>query len=241
MIERLSRRNLVVAAAIGLAALGSWAGLASAAGPPSPVTLRAIGSSPQAAATQPSVGVGATPITQPLIVVSFAGGRATVLGGSAVSGPGSGGSASDTARTASIPISAALCSVDFTTARFTNVVHKSVRVRWFGGIGCSRRLELFGEAFLAESATVFDGYGNYYRSVASSASSGNANTIVPRPNPSLYVWYATNIYFQERPSRGVIAVVPSANQQLSAATACRVVKGSPYGFGVHCDIYSQRF
>ncbi|MGO9971833.1 MAG: hypothetical protein ACLP01_03180 [Solirubrobacteraceae bacterium] len=240
MIHRLSRRKLVAAAAVavGLASLGSWAGLASAAGPPSPSTLRAIGSSPQAAATQPRVGLGATPITQPLIVVSFAGGRATVLGGSAVSGSGS---ASDAAHAASIPISAALCSVDFTTAKFTQVVHKSVRVRWFGGIGCSRRLELFGEAFLAESATVFDGHGNYYKTVASSAVSGNANTVVPRPNPSLYIWYATNVYFQERPSRGVIAVVPSANQQLNAATSCKVVKSSSYGFGVHCDIYSQRF
>ncbi|MGO9754240.1 MAG: hypothetical protein ACLP8S_17120 [Solirubrobacteraceae bacterium] len=236
MSQRLSRTSLVASAATGVAALGCWSGLASAAGPPSPSQLRAIGSSSQAAATQPRFGLGATPLTQPLIVVSFAGGRATVLGGSAV-----GGSGSTAARTASIPISAALCSVDFTTAKFVNVVHKSARVRWFGGIGCSRRMELFGEAFLAESASVFDGSGKYYKAVTSSASSGNAGTIVPRANPSLYVWHATNVYFQERPSRGVIAVVPSANQQINAATTCKVVNSSSYGFGVHCDIYSQRF
>lgn len=236
MSQRRLRTSVVMSVAIGLAALGSWAGLASAAGPPSPSQLRAIGSSPQAARTQPRVGVGATPITQPLIVVSFAGSRATVLGGSAVPA-----SASDLARTASIPISAALCSVDFTTDAFTYIVNKSVRVRWFGGIGCSRRLELFGQAFLAESATKFDGTGNYYKAVTGSASSGSARTIVAGAKPSLYIWHATNIYFQERPSRGVIAVVPSADQKINAATTCKVVKSSSYGFGVHCDIYSQRF
>ncbi len=236
MTRRLSRRGLVASAAIAVAALGCWSGLASAAGPPSASQLRAIGSSPQAARTQPFVGLGAAPLTEPLIVVSFSGNRATVLGGSAV-----GASATGVAHAAGIPISAALCSVNLTTAKFTYVVHRSVRVRWFGGIGCSRRLALFGQAFLAESASIFDGSGNYYKAVTASASSGRASTIIAKPNPSLYVWYATNIYFQERPSRGVIAVVPSAGQPINAATTCKVVSLPSYGFGVHCDVYSERF
>ncbi len=114
-------------------------------------------------------------------------------------------------------------------------------VRWFGGIGCSRHLVLFGQAFLAESASKFDGSGNFYKGQLMSASSGRANTVIRKSNPSLYIWSATNIYFQERPSRGVIAVLPSPGQQINAATTCEVVKSTSYGFGVHCDLYSQRF
>jgi len=39
----------------------------------------------------------------------------------------------------------------------------------------------------------------------------------------------------------VIAVSPSPGQQINAATTCKVVKSSSFGFGVHCDLYSQRF
>jgi hypothetical protein len=170
-------------------------------------------------------------------VVSFANNRATVLGGSAV--PSSSGTRS--ARTANIPISAALCSVNFTTHAVRNPGGGSVNIRWFGGIGCSRHMELFGQAFLAQSASTFNGTGNFYKGQLQSASSGQPNTLVRASNPSVYIWHATNIYFQEKPSRGVIAVVPSAGQQINAATTCKVVKSSSFGFGVHCDLYSQRF
>lgn len=229
-----SRRRLVAFAAFGLAALGGGSGLASAASSPTPSQLKAIGSSAKAAHTQPFVGLGSAPFTQPLIVISFARNRAVVLGGSAV-----GTHASDVARAANIPISAAECFVNFTnrTSRAAN----GVSVRWFGGIGCSRHVVLFGQAFLAESASRFEGSGNHYAGQLKTASSGKSNTIVRKSNPSLYVWSATNVYFQERPSRGVIAVLPNAGQQVNAATTCKVVKSSSYGFGVHCDLYSQRF
>jgi hypothetical protein len=219
-----------------VAGLVGWAGLASAAPPPSPSQLKAIGSPSAAAKTQPLAGLGATPITQPLIVVSFAGSRATILGGSAVST-----TATQRARLASIPISAGSCSVNFTNVKTPATNRRSVTVRWFGGIACNRSSILFGRAFLAQSATNYAAYGNYYSVQRTSASSGNANTVVGGSNPSLYIWHATNIFFQEHPSRGVIAVVPSPGQQVNAATSCRVARSVKYGFGVHCDIYSQRF
>jgi hypothetical protein len=228
-------KGVLALVACGLAALAAWSGLASAASPPSPSQLRKIGSSPQAAGTEPLVGLGATPFTQPLIVISFATGRASVLGGSAVKSLGS------IAHAANVPISAVLCSVNFTTRKTRFSGGKSVSVRWFGGIGCTRHMELFGQAFLAQSAKIFNGSGNFYKGQLASVTSGQANTIVNNSNPSLYVWHATNIYFQEKPSRGVIAVSPSPGQQINAASTCKVVKDPSFGFGVHCDLYSQRF
>jgi hypothetical protein len=231
-----SRKRLAAFAAFGLAALGGWSGLASAASPPTPSQLRAIGSSSKAARTEPLVGLGATPFTQPLIVVSFANNRASVLGGSAI---GAGAPRADIA--ANVPISAVECFVNFTTRKIRAANRSSVSVRWFGGIACSRHVALFGQAFLAESHSVFDGTGNFYKGQLKSASSGRSNTIIRKSDPSLYVWSATNIFFQERPSRGVIAILPAAGQAVNAATACRVAKSSSFGFGVHCDLYSQRF
>jgi hypothetical protein len=229
----VSRKRAAATAACALTGVVGWAGLASAAGPPSPSQLRKIGSPPSAAKKQPLVGLGSSPFTQPLIVVSFANGRATVLGGSAVS------STSVRSRIANVPISAALCNVNFTN--HVASAGGSVSVRWFGGISCTRHLALFGQAFLAESASKFDGSGNFYNGQLQSASSGQANTVIHESNPSLYIWHATNIYFQEKPSRGVIAVLPSPNQQINAATTCKVASNPKYGFGVHCDLYSQRF
>lgn len=228
-----SKRRVGAIVAFGLTALGAWTGLAAAAGPPSPSQLRKLGSAPKAARTQPLIGLGATPFTQPLIVVSFANGRATVLGGSTV------GSSSARARVSNIPISAAQCSVNFTT-RATRV-GSSTSARWFGGISCTRTMALSGQAFLAESASKFDGSGNFYNGQLQSATSGQANTVIHESNPSLYIWHATNIYFQEKPARGVIAVLPSPGQQINAATTCKVATSARYGIGVHCDIYSQRF
>ncbi len=231
-----SRRRLCACAAFGLAALGAWSGLASAAGPPTPSQLRAIGSRSKAEQTEPLVGLGSAPFTQPLIVVSFANNKATVLGGSAI-----GSGAARDARTANIPISAVLCSVNFTTRKTRNSSGRSVTVRWFGGIACTRHVVLFGQAFLAQSHTNFAGSGNYYNGQLMSASSGRPSTVIAAPNPSVYVWHATNVYFQEKPARGVIAILPSAGQQINAATTCSVAKSTTYGFGVHCDLYSQRF
>ena len=227
------RRVLSLSAAIALATVGGWSAIASAAGPPTRKQLHAIGSTRKAARTQPFVGLGAAPLTQPLIAVSFSGSKAVVLGGSAIP--------SLTAhRAANIPISATQCSVNFTD-RKARVNAKTVSVRWFAGISCTRRVFLFGQAFLAQSASRFSGSGSFYTGVRSSAASGRSRTVIGAPNPSVYIWHATNIYFQERPSRGVIVVTPSPGLQINAATACKVAKSPRYGFGVHCDLYSQRF
>ena len=132
------------------------------------------------------------------------------------------------------------CSVNFTT-KTTRINSSSVSARWFSGVGCSRNVELFGQAFLAESASKFDGMGNYYKGNMKTASSGRSSTTIKEKNPSLYIYSATNIYFPEKPSRGVIVVVPSANQPINSATRCGVVTSSSWGFGVHCDMYTNRF
>ena len=229
-----SAKRFAALAAVGLASLGVGSGLASAAKPPSSGQLRAVGSSSKAARTQPRPGLRAVPGNQPLIAVAFAGGRATVLGGSAV------GPARDV-RSSNLPISYTQCFVNFTTGTTRTSTGKAVRVRWFSGIGCSRPVELFGQAWLAESARKFDGTGNFYKGVMKSASSGQANTIVNATNPSLYVWSATNVYFQEHPARGLIVISPSPGQQINPSTACKVVTSPSFGFGVHCDLYTQRF
>lgn len=231
-----SRRRLSALVALGLAALGAWSGLASAASPPTPHQLKAIGSSSKAEQAEPLVGLGSAPATEPLIVISFVNNRGTVLGGSAV-----GSGATRDARTANIPISAVQCAVNFTTHKTQAANRRSVTVRWFGGIACSRHVVLYGQAFLAQSHINFSGAGKFYSGQLISATSGQANTFVPSPNPSLYVWHATNIYFQEKPARGVIAVLPAAGQQINPATTCGLAKNSKYGLGVHCDVYSQRF
>jgi hypothetical protein len=228
------KRRLAATTACGVAALTAWSGLASAASPPSSSQLRKIGSSPKAARTQPRKGLGATQSTQPLIVVSFANGRASVLGGSAV--PAS----SVKAHKSNVPISATTCSVNFTT-QATKISGGSTNARWFGGISCNQKVQLFGQAYLAKSATKFDGKGNYYNGQLSSASSGQKSTIIKESNPSLYVWHATNIYFPQKPARGVIVVMPSNSAQINAATTCKVATNSSFGIGVHCDLYSNRF
>ena len=39
--------------------------------------------------------------------------------------------------------------------------------KWFSGISCSQKMFMFGEAFLAESATKFDGSGGYFTALRS--------------------------------------------------------------------------
>ncbi len=230
-----STSRLTVFAVSALAALAAGTALASAAGPPSSHRLHTIGSSGGASRTQPHTGFGDTLIPEPLIVVSFSGNRATILGGSTVSS-----SRSRRARVSDIPISAVSCNVNFTTRKRSAPNGRSA-VRWFGGIGCNRSMYMFGEGFLAQSAHVFDSYGPYYKGTMRTASSGRSNTVINAPNPSVYVWHAVNVYFREKPSRGVIVIQPSPGQSINAASGCKVVKSSTYGYGVHCDLYSDRF
>jgi hypothetical protein len=93
---------------------------------------------------------------------------------------------------ANIPISAVQCGVNFTTMKTRATNRRSVTVRWFSDIGCTRSVVLFGQAFLAESASTFDGAGNYYKGQFQTAASGRSNTVIRKPSPSVYVWAATN-------------------------------------------------
>jgi hypothetical protein len=230
-----TKRRVAAFTACALALSMASAGLATASNKPSAKQLRKLGSSPRAARTVPKRGLHATLGQEPLIVVSFVNGKATVIGGSAVP------SSIKRARTAAnIPVSAVSCNVNFTTQK-TSIGGGKTSARWFGGIGCNRTVQLTGQAFLAESATKFDGKGNFYNAQSQSAKSGQSNTIINAANPSLYVWHATNIYFPEKPANGVIVVQPDANQSINAATACKVVTSSSLGVGVHCDVYSNRF
>jgi hypothetical protein len=229
-----TKRRVAAFTGCALAISMASAGLATASNKPSARQLRKLGSSSKAARTQPKRGVHATLGQEPLIAVSFVNGKATIVGGSAVPN-------SKRARAAAnIPVSAVTCQVNFTTKK-TSIGGGKTSANWFGGISCNRAVQLTGQAFLAESSTKFDGKGNYYNGQASSASSGQKNTIINQANPSLYVWHATNIYFPEKPANGVIVVQPSANQSINGATACNVATSSSFGLGVHCDIYSNRF
>jgi hypothetical protein len=100
---------------------------------------------------------------------------------------------------------------------------------------------MFGEAFLAESATKFDGSGGYFKANKSSELSGHSNTTISEAHPSLYIWSAINVFFPQKPSRGVIVILPKGNQPINSASSCKVTTTISNGVGVHCDLYTQRF
>ena len=233
-MRAFSRRRGAALAGFTMALVLSGSSLAAAAGPPSSKTLKKIGSSSKAARAQPKTGLGATLGASPLVAISFSGNKATVLGGSAVSGTTS------KARLANIPISAAQCLVNFTT-QATSVAGNKTSAKWFSGISCSQKMFMFGEAFLAESATKFDGSGPYFSGNAFSDVSGRSNTTISEPHPSLYIWSAINVFFPTKPSRGVIVILPKGNQPINSATTCKVTSTTSNGVGVHCDLYTQRF
>jgi len=234
-VRALSRRRGAALAGFTMALVVSGSSLAVAAGPPSSNTLKKIGSSSKAVRTQPKSGLGATLGASPLVAISFNGSKATVLGGSAVSG-----TSSKRARLSNIPISAAQCLVNF-TKQATSVSGGKTTAKWFSGISCSQKMFMFGEAFLAESASKFDGSGGYFTGNAFSDLSGHSNTTITEPHPSLYIWSAINVFFTQKPSRGVIVILPKGNQPINSATSCKVTSTTSNGIGVHCDLYTSRF
>ncbi len=234
-MRALSRRRGAALAGFTMALVVSGSSLAAAAGPPSSATLKKIGSSSKAVRTQPKSGLGATLNASPLVAISFNGNKATVLGGSAVPS-----TSSKRARLSNVPISAAQCLVNFTT-QATPVSGNKTSAKWFSGISCSQKMFMFGEAFLAESATKFDGSGGYFTGTAASDLSGHSNTTVNEPHPSLYVWSAINVFFPQKASRGVIVILPKGTQPINSATSCRVTSTTSNGIGVHCDLYTSRF
>jgi hypothetical protein len=131
------------------------------------------------------------------------------------------------------------CSVNFTHSRVRN--DGRTTVNWFGGIGCTKSMFLFGQAFLHESATTIDGTGKHYQGVMSSAASGRNGTVVNAPHPSLYIRHLTNVYFPVQVTSGRIWVYPAPGQHLNSASFCAAAHQPGYGLGVHCELYTNRF
>ncbi len=177
------------------------------------------------------------PSNQPMIVVQFRNGRILAVTGTALL-PG----ARRTPKTAVRGGQTARCDLNFTDS--VKPLEGSTEVdRWFGGIGCNRKMFMFGTAYLQETATAIDAAGNRYQQVTSSAESGRKMTIVRKPpTPTLlYIRHLTNVYFPSARFSGKISIFPAPGQKANAASKCVVATLSGHGVGVHCDYYTNRF
>ncbi|HEY6399413.1 MAG TPA: hypothetical protein VIX82_18365 [Solirubrobacteraceae bacterium] len=173
------------------------------------------------------------PTNQALILVQFVGGRVTNVSGTAVP-------RSARRSTLGAPrVKSARCSVNFThmRVRFGN----QTVVSWFGGVGCSRPMVIFGQAFLQETAKKVDGTGIHYEGYMRSSASGFSRTFVNAPNPSLYISHRVNANFLDSGGTGSIGVYPSPGQLINGASICQVSRVRSYGIGVSCELYSARF
>ncbi len=114
---------------------------------------------------------------------------------------------------------------------------------WYGGIGCSRKMYLFGTAYLQETATVVDAAGQSYNKVSSSALSGQSQTFVQKPpTPTLlYIRHLVNIYFPNATTTGTITVNPAKGTRLNSASKCVTATFRGHGAGLHCELYTNRF
>lgn len=133
----------------------------------------------------------------------------------------------------------ALCSVNFTEK--TSSAGGKTTADWFGGIGCDRKMFLFGEAYLQESATTIDATGPHYQLLDASAASGRNGSVINSSHPSLYIRHLTNVYFSPGTTTGTIAVYPAKGQVLNGASFCEVTQTPDHGTGVHCELYTNRF
>lgn len=110
---------------------------------------------------------------------------------------------------------------------------------------------LFGQAFLLQNATTYEGFGNYVQGFTRSYASGQKNKYVsPGANSrrrSLYIRHLTNVYFRNRLMTGVITIEPTGGTPFDKASSkCGLgpphkVGGVTYNEGLHCDFYSTRF
>jgi hypothetical protein len=170
-----------------------------------------------------------------LIVLKFTNRKVTSLVGTAVplgatiKPPKGSPTATQTAR----------CSVNFSHS--TRPSGTSTTANWFGGIGCSRSMFLFGQAYLQQTATKVVGSGLHYQLVKQSASSGRNGTRINSRNPSLYIRHLTNVYFSPAAASGQISVYPAKGQVLNGASTCVKATFPNHGLGVHCDLYTNRF
>lgn len=198
---------------------------ASSAGPPD------LGNGPKRHAKAPIKST--LPRNQALILIEFVNGKVTNVSGTAVP-------RSARRTTLGAPrLKVASCSVNFThtRARFGN----QTVVSWFGGVGCTRQMVIFGQAFLQESATHVDWAGTHYEGYLRSAASGYPRSFVNAPNPSLYIRHLVNVNFLASGGTGSIGLYPSPGQQINGATVCQVSTVRTYGIGISCDVYSNRF
>ena len=195
-------------------------------------SAKRLGNGPSLTAGHPIKG--SLPRNRPLIVIQLRRGKIVGVTGSALL-PG-GRRAPKRKVTGG---QSANCTVNFTNS--TQHVSGKTRARWFGGIGCSRTMFMYGTAYLQESATTIDGVGNRYQGNMNSAVSGRNLTIINAPHPSLYIRHLTNVYFSNAPFTGTIKVVPAKGQVLNAASKCVAATLSGHGVGVHCDLYTNRF
>ena len=75
----------------------------------------------------------------------------------------------------------------------------------------------------------------------SSEASGNPKTLITGSNPSLYIRNLINVNFLSPGGSGQIGIYPAAGQRINGPSQCEVATTKPYGIGVHCDLYSNRF
>jgi hypothetical protein len=219
------RSSRMLAAAVPVIAASLWITSSSLA--------RNVGNGPPLPVTAPTAKK--LPKNKALIVLKFKNGKITTLMGTAVPlgatiKPGKGSpQAAQTAK----------CSVNFTHS--TKSTSTRTTANWFGGIGCTRAMFLFGQAYLQETATKVDGSGMHYQLVKSSATSGRSGTVINSRNPSLYIRHLTNVYFSPGTTSGQISVYPAKGQVLNGASKCVKATFGSNGLGVHCDLYTNRF
>ena len=186
------------------------------------------GPAPRAKAPAP----GDFPSNQPLISLQVKNGKLTGETGTAIP-----------ASERRTPVAAPGGTTFRCAANFTNLkkrVGSRTSAKWFGGIGCSQSLFLFGEAYLLETASKTDGTGAHYQGTKRSAASGSNQTLINSRNPSLYIRHLTNVYFPSS-ATGTINVFPASGQKLNKASKCVAVRTPAYTVGVQCDLYSDRF
>jgi hypothetical protein len=192
-----------------------------------------VGNGPKLKVTAPTPKK--LPKNKALIVLKFKQGKVMSLTGTAVPrgatiNPGKGSpKASQTTN----------CSVNFSHSTTSTSTHTTAN--WFGGIGCTRSMFLFGQAYLQETATRVDGSGMHYQQLKQSAVSGRNGTVINSAHPSLYIRHLTNVYFPLGTTSGQISVYPAKGQVLNGASKCVKATFGKYGLGVHCDLYTNRF
>jgi RHS repeat-associated protein len=137
----------------------------------------------------------------------------------------------------------------FCQYNFSHSIHAAkhiggVIVRWFGGVGCSRRMILIGQAFLLETAQKQDDIGarfGQHGQVAQSANSGRRQSHVSGSDPSLYIELKVTIFFPRIYSNAAISVFNRPDQAINPGNHCDGVNNLEFGHGVTCRLYSYRF